>query len=158
MAEQLSSTGPEYIYIYISTGTDIYLYIQEAPVSYAWNRVCFVHWGDYPFLAEHSPWLFGSKKSSSAQSELFWMCCNITCVPSRLISRRWHLNLSAIVIAIHRYMTASYISAVRPASRDLSFLLWIKSPNRKKKEKWKWLVFRQICNLVLCFLNYLFEA
>ena len=132
------------IYMYISTGTDIYLYIQEAPVSYAWNGVCFEHW-EQPFLVEHSPWLFGSKKSSSAQSESFWMCCNNKCVPSRLTSHRWQLNLSATRTATHRYDNDIHLCYKKSFCSG-------SNPSMQNKEKSKWLVFRQICNSVLCFL------
>lgn len=82
-------------------------------------RVCFVHW-DQLFLVEHSPWIFGSKKSSSAQSEPLGICCSITRAPSRLTSHRWHLNLSATAVAVHGYDSIIHICCKKSFCSGLS--------------------------------------
>lgn len=147
------------IHIYFSIGTDIYLYIQEAPVSYAWNSqglLCTLR---------------RSAIFSGAQPLIIWLKEVIVC-PVRTIlnvlqyhvrTSKTHLTQMTFEFECHHNSHTQIWQHHTPLLQDqlpgiFLFCSSLNSPTDQKKEKRKWLGFTQICNSVLCLLICLFEA
>lgn len=122
--------------------------------------VCFVHW-DQPFLLEHSPWLFWLKEVIIYPSRTILNVLQYHMLtPSGCTSHRWHLNLSVTIIAIHRYDSILSLCCKTTFQGSLFLCPGLNPPTdggekKKKRDKWKCLDFKKICNLLLCFQIYI---